>query len=44
MKYKIIMCVIDYIIEQCILDIVCSGLDNIIRNAATHKDLTEYYY
>ena len=43
MKYKIIMWVLNYIIEQCILDIVCSGLDNIIRNAATYKDLTEYY-
>lgn len=43
MKYKIIMCVLNYIIEQCILDIVCSGLDNIIRNADTHNDLTECY-
>lgn len=39
MKYKIIMCVLNYIIEQCILDIVCSGLDNII----SYKDLIEYY-
>lgn len=41
MKYKIIMCVLDYIIEQCILDIVCSN--GIISYAATHDNLTEYY-
>lgn len=40
MKYKIIMYVLNYIIEQCILDIVDDG---IISYAATHKDLTEYY-
>lgn len=40
MKYKIIMCVLDYIIEQCILNIVDDG---IINYAAIHKDLTEYY-
>ena len=40
MKYKIIMLVLNYIIEQCILDIVCSGLDGII----SYKDLTECYY
>lgn len=43
MKYKIIMYVLDYIIEQCILDIVCSGLDGIISYAATHDNLTECY-
>lgn len=40
MKYKIIMCVLNYIIEQCILDIVD---DDMISYAATHEDLIEYY-
>lgn len=39
MKYKIIMWVLNYIIEQCILDIVDDG---IISYAATHEDLIEY--
>lgn len=40
MEYKIIMCVLNYIIEQCILDIVD---DDMISYAATHNDLTECY-
>lgn len=38
MKYEIIMYVLDYIIGQCILDIVYSGMDDMIRYVTTHKD------
>ena len=41
MKYEIIMYVLDYIIGQCILDIVNREFDDMIKYAATHKDLFE---
>lgn len=41
MKYEIIMYVLDYIIGQCILDIVYGEMDDMIRYAGTRKDLFE---